>query len=496
MSSVKSKRIIAFLFVTIALTSTLAPLASAETLTKSDFEQQSFAKTVDYYDYVRAYATLNGIQTPANFDKWHANMYMAYVNVSGLQMLYSGLEDITFGIEGYLRIPMQSFIMHYKTNQNNRDVILASTFLMLMAFNETANSRFADSPDVNDILYASFSLGFDLSAYNAVRPSLNSKTEVIPLTHSNDMLTWSWGMKYTNLTALWWRTWIDPLNPRFENSLPLAITTYDELTFTYTLTINPITGTATLQQNHVVGRMRDLIVGIFPLLWTYYNSSGHYGMLGGKLDDETIYDYISGNNLKMSIINFQTSVMADHTTYSETITGQNITDTDTAVTDMSINTLADDGERISNTDFSTKTTYKLYDYIADPTEGTFGTYNSNARTAKIEGFAGNAGLFRYQIGLMEFLPLVVAHMYPALLAKSVASIENMSRANYFYVISYPQYDGFRVEHDPVLTAYIATSEAPPNGNLTGVGGFIVAVIVFVAMALIVAALLLRRNRTS
>ena len=492
----KSKRTIAFLFVTIALTSSLAPFASAETLTKSDFEKQSFAKTVDYYDYVRAYATLNGIQTPANFDNWHANMYMTYVNISGLQMLYSGLEDITFGNEGYLRIPMQSFIMHYKTNQNNRDVILASTFLMLMAFNETANSRFADSPDVNDILYASFSLGFDLSAYNAVRPSLNSKTEVIPLEYSNDMLTWSWGMKYTNLTALWWRTWIDPLNPRFENSLPLAINTYDELTFTYTLTINPSTGTATLQENHVIGRMRDLIVGIFPLLWTYYNSTGHYGMLGRKLDDVTIYDYISGNNLKMSITNFQTSVMADHATYSETLSGQNVTDTDTTVTDMSINTLADDGERISNADFSAKTIYKLYDYVADPTESTFAAYNSNARTAKIEGFTGNAGLFRYQIGLMEFLPLVVAHMYPALLAKSIASIENMSRANYFYVISYPQYSGFRVEHDPVLTVYIATSEASPNGNLTGVGGFIVAIIVFAAMALVVAALLLRRKRTS
>jgi hypothetical protein len=491
----KSKRTIAFLIVTIALTSTLAPLASAETLTKSDFEQQSFAKTVDYYDYVRAYAALNGVPTPANFDDWHANMYMTYVNVSGLKMLYAGLEDITFGNEGYLRIPMQSFIMHYKTNQNKRDVILASTFLMLMAFNETANSRFEESPDVNDILYASFSLGFDVSAYNAVRPSLNSRTEAIPLTHSSDMLTWSWGMRYTNLTALWWRTWIDPLNPRFENSLPLALTTYDELTFTYTLTINPSTGTATLQENHVIGRMRDLIVGIFPLLWTYYNGTGHYGMLGRKLDDETIYDYINSNNLKMSIINFQTSVLADHTTYSQTASGQNVTDTDTTVTNMSIDTLADDGERISSTDFSAKPTYKLYDYAADSTENTYAMYDSNARTARIEGFAGNAGLFTYQIGLMKFLPLVVAHMYPALLAKSVASIENMSRANYFYLISYPQYSGFRVEHDPVLTAYMAPSEAPSNANAVGVGGLIVAIIVIVAAALVVTALLLRRKKT-
>jgi hypothetical protein len=489
----KNKRLIGFLFASIALFAILTPLASAETLMKSDFEQESFAKTIDYYDYVRAYATLNGIQTPENFDDWHANMYMTYVNVSGLKLLYAGLENITFGDEGYLRIPMQSFIMHYKTNENNRDVVLAQTFLMLMAFNETETSRFADSPDVNEILYASFSLGFDLSAYGAVRPVLNSKTEIIPLTRSDDGLMWSWGMKYTNLTALWWRTWIDPTNPRFENSWPIAITTYDELTFTYTLTIDPSAGTVTLQENHVIGRMRELIVGIFPLLWTYYNSTGHYGQFGRKLDDETIYNFISNNNLKMSIINFQTSVMADHETYSETASGENVTDAEKMVTDSSINTVADDGERIFTADFGTKKAYKLYDYAADPTETTFATYDSTARTVQIQGFAGNAGLFKYHIGLMAFLPLVVVHMFPALFVKSVSTIANMSKANYFYTVAYPEYSGFRIKHDPVFTAYIATSEAPPSVTIPGAEGFTLLVLVVVVAVIVVAVFVLRRK---
>jgi len=491
MNSMEYRKLIGFSLVSIALIAALAPLASAETLVKSDFEQESFAKTVDYFDYVRAYATLNGIQTPENFDKWHANMYMTYVNNSGLKLLYAGLENMTTDESAYLRIPMQSFIMHYKTNQNNRDVILASTFLMLMAFNETASSLYPDSPDRNDLLYASFSLGFDLSSLGETLPVLNSKTETIPLARTGNQ--WTWGMKYTNLTALWWRTWIDPNNPRFDNSWPLALTIYDELTFTYTLTINPDQATATLQENHIIGRMRHLFVGLIPLLWTYYNSTGNYGMLGREISNETIYDYIENNGLKMSIINFQTSVMADHETYSQTSSGQDVTDKETEVTDDSINTYADDGEKIFNADFSTKEPYRLYNYTDDPTETDFATYESNARTAKIVGFAGNGGLFAYHIGLMKFLPAVVVHMYPALFAKAASTIANMSRANYFYIIAYPEYSGFRIEHDPVFTAYIAASEEQPATN-PGVGVFVLTVLVVAVVAIIAAVVLFMRKQ--
>jgi hypothetical protein len=491
----KHKTPLGTLLISIALIGLMAPLASAtDTLVKTDFEQESFAKTVDFFDYARAYATLHGIPQPANFDKWHANMYMTYINSSGLKLLYAGLEEITTDESAYLRIPMQSFIMHYKTNENNRDVILASTFLMLMAFNETANSLYPDSPDRNDRLYASFSLGFDLSNLGKTLPVLNSKTETIPLTHEGNQ--WIWGMKYSNLTALWWETWIDPNNPRFRNSWPVGLTVYDELTFTYKLTIDPDAGTATLQENHIIGRMRHLFVGRIPLVWVYYNSTGTYGMLGRKLSNDTIHDFIQDNGLKMSIINFQTSVMADHETYSQTLSGQDVTDTETEVTDTSIDTYTDDGEKIFNADFGTKKIYNLYNYTADPTESTFDTYESTARTAKIAGYAGNGGLFVYHIGLMKFLPAVVVHMYPALFAKAASTIANMSRANYFYIIAYPEYSGYRVEHDPTFTAYIAATPTPttsPDQTIAGAGGLIIIALIIVTVGIGVAVFIARRK---
>lgn len=487
----KHTRLLGTLLVSIALLGIVAPFASAETLSREDFEEESFAKTVDFYDYVRTYAGSHGIQTPEGFEKWHANMYMTYVNKSGVKLLYAGLKNITTDESAYLRIPMQSFIMHYKTNEQKRDVILASTFLMLMTFNETASSNFTDSPDANDLLYASLSLGFDLSDLGQTLPVLNSKTEVIPLQSSDGGREWTWGMKYTNLTALWWRTWIDPANPRFDNSWPVALTVYDELTFTYNLRIDPVAGNATLQENHVIGRMRHLFVGLIPFLWTYYNSTGNYGMLGRKLSDQTIYDYVGENQLKMSIINFQTSIMADHDTYSETSSGQNVAESETTVSDGSITTFADDGEKIFDTDFGTKQDYRLYDYVADPNEEKYETYASTTRTAEIHGFAGNGGLFAYHIGLMRFLPLVVVHMYPALFQKAVSTISDMSRANYFYIAAYPEYSGFRIEHDPTFTAYIAAEPA----NSAGAGGlFLLLLIAAVVAAIVAVIILVRRSR--
>jgi hypothetical protein len=213
-----------------------------------------------------------------------------------------------------------------------------------------------------------------------------------------------------------------------------------------------------------------------------------------KLDDDTIHDFIQDNGLKMSIINFQTSVMADHETYSQTQAGENVTDTEIPVTDTSIDTYADDGEKIFNADFGTKKTYKLYDYTADPTETTYSTYESTARTAKIAGYAGNGGLFAYHIGLMKFLPAVVVHMYPALFAKAASTIANMSRANYFYIIAYPQYSGYRVEHDPTFTAYIATaSGTTPEQPPTGIGGIIIIALIIVAVGIGVAVFIARRK---
>ena len=493
----KIKNLFVLLLVISTSLSLAIPSIATDTLVATDFQLESFVKTIDFCDYARAYATLHGIPTPEGFSNWHAYMYTAYVNTKGLHMLYTGLSNVSFGGVATLTVPMQSVLIHYKTNNQSRDVIMAQTFLMLLAFNETASTLYPDSPDMNDALWASFSMGFDFSPLNNTIPALSSKTEIIPLTYSDDKLQWSWGMKYTNLTAIWWRTWIAPNKKTFD-SWPVALATYDELTFTYNLTIDPATDKATLTENHVIGRIRQLWHfwgGIILVLNDHYNSTGCYRN-GQKIRNETVHDFIQKNQIKMSIVNFQTSIIADRNTYSLSATGQNVTDTDNTISNSSITTYADDGEKIADATFGTKQAYKLYNYTADPNETTYDLYDSTTRTTQINGFAQNTRLFQNHINLMKFLPLLIAHMRPQLYQRAKDSIANMSRANYFYVIGYPEYDGYRIEHDPTLTVYLDTAATDVNGsdmfNPQSLKGLVI--IGAVAAVMIVAAALIIRKR--
>lgn len=208
--------------------------------------------------------------------------------------------------------------------------------------------------------------------------------------------------------------------------------------------------------------------------------------MGAKISNETIYDYLQNNGIKMSVINFQTSILADHETYSTTADGQNVTDAEIPVANTSVSTYTDDGEKISEANFGAKETYKLFNYTYDPTEQNYTINDATARTTKARGFAGNAGLFVYQIGLLKFLPLIVVHMYPGLDARASETITNMSRANFFYIIGYGNYSGYRIEHDPTLIVYLSTqatsTAAAPNGTWIIIVG-IVAVVIIVAAAM-------------
>jgi hypothetical protein len=452
------------LFVLIVFALTTYPIVPifADYLMPDDFEEESWSKIIDYLEYVDVYAAAHGLPRPPAGA--HAYLYTTYVNYSGSQMLYAGLTNITMALGKFtLTLPIQTFMMHYKSENQSRDIVTASSYVMLLAYNETADTPIHDnSPDRNDTLYASFNIGFDLSSLidTTDRPRLNSKTTIVPLTHSDDKLEWHWGMTYHNLTAIWWRIYIDPNNSS-HRKVPVAVSVYEKLTFTYDLIFNPDSNNATLVSNYVVGRMTDLWV-VDKGLWfipvvVHYNSTGCYRLNKSEYSGETIHQFLHRHGISMSSVLFQASAILDHTSKS-IVSGQNATDNEILVSNDTISTLAEDGEKIFDVDFGVKRTYRLHNH----TSGTDMTYNAVTRTAQRSGFANNP-IFHVHTFLMRYIPLALAHMDETLYEQAKNHLLNMTYADYFYIISYPTYDGFEIEHDPTYTAYaMVTTQAASN----------------------------------
>ncbi|PVX23005.1 MAG: hypothetical protein CW691_11860 [Candidatus Bathyarchaeum sp.] len=480
--------------IVILLLSNALPVFAVDSLEPSDFELESWSKNIDFFDYVRTYAAIHG-KTPPD-ENAHAYLNLVYMNVSGMQVLSAGLFNIT-DEENAVTVPIQTTMMHYLSRDGLKDVVTASSFVMLMAFNETEGTIFDQSPDMNDKLYASFSLGYDLDPlFEGSRPDLNSKTEVIPLTSTPDGLVWTWGMTYTNLAALWWNTSIDPDNPK-SDPRPVALTLYDELTFTYELAIDPETGEATLSMNYVVGKMRDLwLFAWFIILpvTTHYNATGHYRLNGQQISTETIHDFLDNQGIQMSTVNFQATAVLDHTAYFES-SGTNVQDSEVVVDDSLIETFADDGEKILDADFTTKETYNLFNYTSDPTESSYETYPTTTRTCKIAGFASNP-IFAVHTSLMPLIPAVMASIDPELYEQAKDHLLDMNYADYFYVTSYPEYDGYRIEHDPTITAYcsLTTDEQLPPEESASTGGIGALIVIAIGIALLVALFVIMRKK--
>jgi hypothetical protein len=254
------------------------------------------------------------------------------------------------------------------------------------------------------------------------------------------------------------------------------------------LTIDKNTHKAVLTENHVIGRMTDL--WLWPQgMRAYYNATGEYGFFRQhKISNTTIYQFLSEQKIKMSIVQYSTTALLDQPAKSLSGT-ENVTDSDINVSNSSISTELNTGEKIFDASFGVKQTYELYNYTADPAETQYQTYNATTRTIKIRGFALNT-IFDNCTAFSRRLPLVVKWIDPDLYNTAGTKILNMTDADYFYVISYPTYSGFKIVHDPTYTMYFAVT--PTSVPETGTYGLIVWLLV-ATMTLVAVGSVVRRK---
>jgi hypothetical protein len=219
----------------------------------------------------------------------------------------------------------------------------------------------------------------------------------------------------------------------------------------------------------------------------HYNSTGCYYLNGDVYSDETIYEFLHERNISMSIVLFQASAVLDSATESS-VGGEDV-GSEMDVSNDTVSTFAENGEKIFDADFGTKNTYDLY----NSTSGVTTTYDAYTRTVDRGGFANNP-IFHIQAFLMRYIPLALAHMDEPLFDQAKSHLLNMTYADYFYVISYPVYDGYRVEHDPTYVAYFeAVAE---SGNPFAKFFGLIVLVAIVSVVIVAAVLLLKRRSKS
>jgi hypothetical protein len=200
----------------------------SDNITQSDFAVGSFSKTIDLFQYAREHAeAVGGTPPPAD---WNSKLTVNYVNQNGVKVFYMGFAGVNLG-EAEFQIPLQSIVERFNTIKGE-PAMTASSFLMLMAFNDTETSLYTGSPDKGDNLWASFTMGTDYCALfpEGKTPRLKTSVEATPLIANSDKSEWTWGITYKDLAAMWWSIAGSGLK-----ILPGAFCIYDELGFNYRL---------------------------------------------------------------------------------------------------------------------------------------------------------------------------------------------------------------------------------------------------------------------
>ena len=441
--------------------------ANASTVSNGDFQAQSFSKVVDWYDYVRQYAANNNLPQPNATE--HAYIYTNYVNVGGFQLFYAGLVNATHN-GTFVTIPIQTFFEHFKT-AGGKDAITASSFISLVSFNESNADPYPNSPDKTDTVYASFSLGVNLTAITGHKlPGYVASSQVTPLTQV-DSQHYTWGLKYTNLNAIWWKINPDPFVPTADLVTPRGFAQYSELSFSYALAIDPTSKTATLTASYTIGRITDLYI-LSPTPAIHLNGTGTFDLNGSKTSSQSIYQFLQSRQMKLSIVLANKAILASTVTNKDDSGASVDNGNSTDVTHTAVNTEASDGDKVFKADFGVKSAYQLYNYTADSSENTASAKNVNVRTVNLNAWGGNP-VFWFQNRFMGFLPLFVANVDPGLITQAKEGLKNFVVSDYLYIISYPTWSGYKLVHDPEYTAFYT-----PANNV----GLLTAIFLAVAVA--------------
>jgi len=392
----------------------------------------------------------------------------SYVNFEGVQAFLLCLNMVE-NDDGVGAVPFQLFGMHYSTPEG-REVFIAAELAFLMAFDDTYNGtgpgqNGLPDPGHENVTYV-IPFGVSETLSSAYPPDVNVRpVEKLGEGH------YRFGIQYLNLYAF--------VSPTLASAFLRSgwIAKFSELSIDYEITMDNKTGVVKAETWYTLGQVTELWFLLFGIPIS--------------LNPRDIPD-----TMGLSVVHFVTVFSSRYQGASVNSTGASIdTGINAPIDDDIVLSVGDDKERAMK--IGTRGTFDLINESSGLTvKNDEPALNAIVGAQLVDLFlvawqlgfsAGVMSIFAY--GLSDY----VRSQYsgPLDLAQRSLLPSNKDGFNAFpmwYAVSFPQWNGYRVVHDPVYTAYtdLNIDDATEPLNLGGVVVLLLIVIVIVAVAVAVA----------
>jgi hypothetical protein len=353
-------------------------------------------------------------------------------------------------------LPYQLFGMYFKTPEN-KEVFIGAIFAFLLVHNETYGNN--NLPDIgNENASYIVPLASD-NTWPAYKPSVVP----IPATKLGDN-HYRFGMHYYNLTC----RVVDSTKGFIGTFLfPIVTVLVSELTIQYDITIDE-NGQVHAETLYTLGQVKKLRILLF---------------------DVPPADYID-ENLKVSAVHYL-SIFTSKYNVTKTTSGNTIVPpTSTAPLDDDISIkVGNDNERAF--DIGLGRQYSLINESTDP--WTTVSDDETALNCLLGARYSDLLLVAWQAPFSAFLLANMAYGLSAQIRSMYTSVGDLAshantafhHSNWWYAVTFPEWNGLRVQQDPVYTAYT---------NLANTGGGGVIFLLLIAVGVLAVVYIIRRRR--
>ncbi|UCE81459.1 MAG: hypothetical protein JSV94_03360 [Methanobacteriota archaeon] len=395
----------------------------------------------------------------------------SYVNDNDVQAFLLALNKIE-DENGSGTVPFQLFGMHYITPDGN-EVFISAILAFLMVFDDTYNGTGPGPNGLPDPGNENISYVIPFGIGNVLDEEYPPEVEVQQVEKIGDG-HYRFGMQYRNLYAF--------VSPNLLASIIFStgfLAKFSELTISYEITMDDETGEVKAETWYTIGQVTEL--------W------GLFLGIPGKLDVEDLPD-----TLGLSVVHFVTVFTSKYQGAAVNSTGNTIdTNINAPIEDDIVLKVGDDGERAMK--IGTRGTFDLInestdDVVKDDEPAMNAVVGANLMDLVLVawqlGFAAGAmSIFAY--GLSDHVQTTYDSPLDLCQRSLVPANEDGFNAHpLWYAVSFPQWNGYRVVHDPVYTAYAdfevsiddEETEFDPMGLVLLVSIVAIAVVAIVAVA--------------